>query len=104
VCTHESCCHLVEGQQPAFAEPVVARFEAIPAPDVTDDDGGEVLVGAGAEAALVQEYGDLRLGMVIQQPVDLGHGRGAGLPHLPRRRRERPVERRRAPPLNRSAG
>jgi hypothetical protein len=85
--------HLFLGEHPAFTQTVVTDFQTVLPPNVPHDDEVEVAVGARAEPTLVQDLGDLRLGVLIQQTINLRHNQRARLAHLPRRQRERPMQR-----------
>jgi hypothetical protein len=75
-----------EGEHALAAEPVAAGGDAVGADDVVDDEPVEGLFGAAAEAALVEDGGDLAAGVLVEELVDGGDdfrrgaaGFGAGL-------------------------
>ena len=67
------------GQQAAVAQAVVAVAELVVLADVTDQESVEGASFAAGQAALVEDVGDLGVGVVVEEPVERGDGIGRGL-------------------------
>jgi len=89
----EQVADLSQGQQATGAQAGEPVGQAIRAPQVDDDRGGEPRGDARLEAGRVEQLGRLRIGVLVEQAVELGDDRGIGPPQLGRRDGQRQAER-----------
>ena len=83
---------LVAAQKSAIAQPLIAGLQGITLSHHADQLRGEGEAVTASVSALVEDFGDLAIGVVVQQPVDLGDDFLAGLVHLAPERVRRPGE------------
>jgi hypothetical protein len=62
----------LEGEQAPTAEARVAVLESVGASEPGDGREAEAIGHAGAEPARVEDVGDLAIGMLVEQAIDLG--------------------------------
>ncbi len=75
----------MKGQQAGFPQPVIATVEIVLAPDLLDHGTVERVTPSRDLATVVEDRGDLSVGMAVEQPVDLEHDLLRCLSHLPGR-------------------
>ncbi len=71
-------------QQPAFVQPLMAGLESVVVPDHLYQHRIEGVAVSASVPALVENRCDLAIGVVVQQPVDLGNDLVTGLMDLTR--------------------
>ena len=71
-------------QQPAFVQPLMAGLESVVVPDHLYQHRIEGVAVSASVPALVENRCDLAIGVVVQQPVDLGNDLVTGLVDLTR--------------------
>lgn len=79
-CNSEPLGQLAGGQHSCFAQPIIPAFQAVGFSDVADEKPMQVSAFAGPIAAFIQELGDLPVGVLVEESVDLCDHRGMGLP------------------------
>ena len=84
---------LCDGEQPARAEPLAVAGEFVVLAEPDDAQSGERLSGAGSSPGLVELFGCLGVGVIVEQLVDQLERVGIGLAGLPDRWWERHRER-----------
>jgi hypothetical protein len=89
----EQLRHFFDGQHACIAETIVTRFQVILPLNAGHDTRGERLAFPGLHGLVVQHGSDVRIGVFVQQSIDLGHHLRAGLPLLPRSQRQRELHR-----------
>ena len=80
---------LCDGEQPARAEPLAVAGEVVVLAEPDDAQRGEWLSGAGSSSGLVELFGGLGVGVIVEQLVDQLERVGIGLAGLPDRWWER---------------
>ena len=70
---------LLLGEHAAGAQPLAVAGQIVGVAQLDDDRWGEGPVHTGAVALLVELLGGLGVGVVVEQPVDLGQDLGWGL-------------------------
>ena len=79
----ESLGHLAGRQQPTFAQPLTARLEVVVLSDRPYQHRGKGVPPSASVSTHVEDLCDLAIGVVVQQPVDLGnHLAAGGLPPI----------------------
>lgn len=78
----EAVGHLGQGEHAGVAEPLLATAEPVFVADVADDEPVEGAAFAAGQAAVVEDGGDLAVGVVIEELVDGGDGCSGGLAEL----------------------
>src|ERR1051325_324901 len=76
--------HFFDGQHSGLAETVIPRCKLITPLNASHDARGEEQTFAGLQTLAVQDSSDLRIRVVVEQPIDRGNYFRAGLPLLPR--------------------
>src|SRR5215469_5728205 len=76
--------HFLHGQHTCLTQPIIARHQTVPFLDTSDDPHRKRLPFSRAQATLVQYGYDLRMGVVIEEPIDFLHHGGVGCSLLPR--------------------
>ena len=74
--------NLRQRQEAASAQAGVSIGQGVLLAQVDDDSGGEPVGDARVQAARVEDLGDLRVGVAIEEPIDLGHDGGIGPPEI----------------------
>jgi len=75
--------NFIEGQHTQVAEPIIARLEPVVLLDASDVSSCEALAFAGTQPALIEDRCGRTIGMVMEQPVDLGDHLRARHPVFP---------------------
>jgi hypothetical protein len=75
--------HFGQGEQAGLAQALSAAAWPVVADDAGDDESVEGTALAAGEAAVVEDVGDLGVGVVVEQVVDGGHDLGCGLAQQP---------------------
>ena len=75
----ETLGHLVEGEQASGPQVAEAVLETAAEADLAYPEAVEGLVGIRAQSALVQDRGDLGVGVAVKQVVNRLHGLGRSL-------------------------
>src|ERR1035438_4911838 len=79
----ERCGDLGEGEHAGVAEALLAAAQLVVVADVADDERVEGAAFAAGQAALVEDGGDVGVGVVVEELVDGGDDLGRGLPDGP---------------------
>ena len=74
--------HLGQGEHAGVAEPLLAAAQPVFVADVADDEPVEGAAFAAGQAAVVEDAGDLGVGVAVEELVDGGDGCGGGLAEL----------------------
>ena len=77
--TPSAAGHLGQGEHAGVAESLLAAAQLVVVADVADDEPVEGAAFAAGQAAVVEDAGDLGVGVVVEQLVDGGDGGGGGL-------------------------
>jgi hypothetical protein len=78
----EQLGNLRQGQEAASAQAGESIGEAVLVAQVDDDGGGELTGDARVQAARVEDLGDLRVGVVLEEAIDLSHDGRVGPPEI----------------------
>ena len=78
----EAAGHLGQGEHAGVAEPLFAAAQPVLVADVADDEPVEGAAFAAGQAAVVEDAGDLGVGVVVEELVDGGDGLGGGFAEL----------------------
>jgi len=78
----EAAGHLGQGEHAGVAESLLAAAEPVVVADVADDEPVEGAAFAAGQAAVVEDGGDLGVGVAVEELVDGGDGFGGGLAEL----------------------
>src|SRR5207344_1276393 len=73
---------LGQGEHAGVAESLLAAAQVVVVADVADDERVEGAAFAAGQAAVVEDAGDLGVGVVVEELVDGGDGGGGGLAEL----------------------
>jgi hypothetical protein len=79
---------LFDGQQSAVPQSLIATLQAVFPPDFLYDETVECLARTRDMATVIENGGDLTVGVAFKQTVDLDHDLLRGLSHLPSRWRQ----------------
>jgi hypothetical protein len=79
---------LLNGQQAGVPQSLVATFQTVFPPDLLYDETVECLARTRDMATVIENRGDLAVGVTVKQAVDLDHDLSRGLSHLPGRWRQ----------------
>ena len=74
--------HLGQGEHAGVAESLLAAAQPVFVADVADDEPVEGAAFAAGQAAVVEDAGDLGVGVVVEELIDGGDGGGGGLAEL----------------------
>ena len=74
--------HLGEGEHAGVTESLFAAAQSVFVADVADDEAVEGVAFAAGQAAVVEDAGDLGVGVVIEELIDGGDGGGGGFAEL----------------------
>ena len=74
--------HLGQGEHAGVTEPLLAAAQPVFVADVADDEAVERAAFAAGQAAVVEDAGDLGVGVVIEELIDGGDDGGGGLAEL----------------------
>jgi hypothetical protein len=78
----EAAGHLGQGEHAGVAESLLAAAQPVLVADVADDEPVEGASFAAGQAAVVEDDGDLGVGVVIEELVDGSDGGGGGFAEL----------------------
>jgi len=69
--------HLLERQRALSAQPGAAVVKTVPRAELPDDEGTELVCHAGTQTTCVQDVGDLGVGVIFQEAINLGDHAGS---------------------------
>ena len=95
---------VLDAEQAARCEAIWPWGKLVGHPDVMDHAGVERLAGAGQDPGVAEDRGDARFGVVIEEPINLGHDSSGRASGVWSRERERNREGRGCPAIEAHVG